>query len=233
MNRTAFYDVVRKELGALTQPQVTGFEILLTAVNGLPDSHQAYLLATAWHETGRTMQPVREAHGATDGQTIARLDKAWTAGRLGKVKTPYWRKDADGKAWFGRGYVQLTHRANYENAGKKLGIDLVADPSAVLSPMVAAKILVAGCSQGWFTGKQLSDYLPGDYVNARRVVNGLDCAKDIALYAMTFERALVAAEVTAPSPDVPVPTVVPQPAAVWWWAAFWKIVDQFTRKWRT
>ena len=27
--------------------------------------------------------------------------------------------------------------------------------------------------------------------------------------------------------------VAPQPAAVWWWAAFWKIVDQFTKKWRT
>jgi len=37
--------------------------------------------------------------------------------------------------------------------------------------------------------------------------------------------------------DVPVrpdvEPVAPQPAAVWWWAALWKIVDQFTRKWRT
>ena len=32
-------------------------------------------------------------------------------------------------------------------------------------------------------------------------------------------------------PDVE--PVAPQPAAVWWWSAFWKIVDQFTKKWRT
>lgn len=31
-------------------------------------------------------------------------------------------------------------------------------------------------------------------------------------------------------PDVEL--VAPQPAAVWWWTAFWKIVDQFTKKWR-
>ncbi len=32
-------------------------------------------------------------------------------------------------------------------------------------------------------------------------------------------------------PDVE--PVAPQPAAVWWWTAFWKIVYQFTKKWRT
>lgn len=32
-------------------------------------------------------------------------------------------------------------------------------------------------------------------------------------------------------PDVE--PVAPQPAAFWWWAAFWKVVDQFTKKWRT
>ena len=37
--------------------------------------------------------------------------------------------------------------------------------------------------------------------------------------------------------DVPVrpdvEPVAPQPAAVWWWAALWKIFEQFTKKWRT
>ncbi len=36
--------------------------------------------------------------------------------------------------------------------------------------------------------------------------------------------------------DVPVrpdvEPVAPQPAAVWWWAALWKIFEQFSRKWR-
>lgn len=233
MNRAAFYAVVRKDLGALTQSQVTGFEVLLTAVNGLPVAQQAYLLATAWHETGATMQPVREAHGATDAQTIARLEKAWAAGKLKWVKKPYWRKDADGKSWFGRGYVQLTHKENYQKASDRMGIDLVSDPSAALSPMIAARVLVQGCTEGWFTGAKLSDFLPGNYVGARKVVNGTDRAQDIAHYAVSFEAALKAAEEAAPSPDVELPAAIPtQPAAAWWWNALWKIFEQFTRKWR-
>ena len=231
MNRAAFYAVVRKDLGALTQSQVTGFEVLLTAVNGLPVAQQAYLLATAWHETGATMQPVREAHGATDAQTIARLEKAWAAGKLKWVKKPYWRKDADGKSWFGRGYVQLTHKDNYQKASDRMGIDLVSDPSAALSPMIAARILVQGCTEGWFTGAKLSDFLPGNYVGARKVVNGTDRAQDIAHYAVTFEAALKAAEEAAPSPDVELPASIPtQPAAAWWWNVFAGFIRLFWRQ---
>ena len=46
---------------------------------------------------------------------------------------------------------------------------------------------------GDFTGKKLSDYIkPGsvDYVNARRIVNGTDCAEQIADYASKYEDAL-------------------------------------------
>ena len=57
----------------------------------------------------------------------------------------YWRAD-NGKYWIGRGYVQLTHKVNYERAGKRMGIDLVADPSAAMSPMLAARIIVQGMS---------------------------------------------------------------------------------------
>ena len=73
----------------------------------------------------------------------------------------------------------------------------------------AAKILVRGCSEGWFTGKKLDDYLPGDYRGARRVVNGLDKADLIAGYAREFEAAL------ALLPDAPVvtPTLPSKPVA--------------------
>ena len=49
------------------------------------------------------------------------------------------------------------------------------------------------------------------------------------------EKALFLSPVTEFAPPVrpDVEPVAPQPAAVWWWAAFWKIVDQFTKKWRT
>lgn len=230
MNRAAFFNAIRPMFGGtLTTAQVQGLEILLTATEGLPVSHRAYLLATAKHETAHTMQPVRETLAKSDAGAVKALDRAFAAGKLPWVKSPYWRPDADGKSWFGRGYVQLTHKANYQRAGKAMGIDLVADPSAALSPMLAARILVQGCGEGWFTGKRLSDYLPGDYAGARRVVNGTDRAKEIAGMAEAFEAALVAA--MPPAPDhAPEP---PKPAAVWWLRAVQGVLDALFAKWRT
>jgi hypothetical protein len=141
MNRAVFFDAIRPLFGGLSTDQVRGLEILLAAVDGLPVRHQAYVLATAYHETAATMQPVRETLAKTDAEAARRLERAWKAGKLSWVKTPYWRAD-NGKYWIGRGYVQLTHKVNYERAGKRMGVDLVADPSAAMSPMLAARVIV-------------------------------------------------------------------------------------------
>lgn len=157
--------------------------------HGLLRNEAAYVLATAFWETARTMEPVREAMGDSDQQSIARLDRAWSRGQLPWVSAPYWR---DG--WFGRGYVQLTHERNYANAGAKIGVDLVGDPSKALQPDIAAEILVRGMAEGWFTGRKLSDYFSlqeSDYVGARRIVNGMDRAAAIAELARDYEDALV------------------------------------------
>lgn len=191
MSNPAFYAAVRPLFGGtLSQSQVDGINVILRATHGLHVTHRAYLLATTHHETARTMQPVRETLAKTDESAIARLESAWAKGKLKWVKTPYWRKDRDGKTWLGRGYVQLTHKANYEKAGQLTGVDLVANPNAAMRPEVAAKILVAGSQQGMFTGKSLSDYLPGDYAGARRIINGTDRAADIARLAQGYEAAL-------------------------------------------
>ena len=214
MSRADFYTILRRRDSgvfgtSLTQAQVEGCETLLAASDGLPISHRAYLLATAYHETAHTMRPVRETLADTDDKAIARLEAAWAKGKLPWVKSPYWRKDADGKSWLGRGYVQLTHKANYAKAGAKLGVDLVGNPDIAMQPTVAALVLARGCSEGWFTGKRLADYLPGDYVGARRVVNGTDKAAQIATYAAAFEQAL-AAMGSAPKPVAANPA--PDPA---------------------
>lgn len=203
MNRAAFFSHVRSKLGRLSQKQVDGFEIILAASEGLPRSHQAYLLATAYHETAATMQPVRETLAATDQAAVNRLERAWKAGKLKSVKTPYWRFDASGKTWLGRGYVQLTHRDNYAKAAALTGVDLLGDPGRAMNPTVAAKILVEGSQVGLFTGKKLSDYLPGDYLGARKIINDTDKAQLIASYAEIFDRALQAAGVS----DTPEKTV--------------------------
>lgn len=132
----------------------------------------AYVLATSYWETNRTMKPVEEAYW---------LDEAWR------------RKNLRYYPWHGRGYVQLTWESNYKRASKELGVDLVTDPRAAMQPENAVRVLVYGCQNGWFTGKKLSDYINAskrDYVNARRVVNGTDKAKAIAEIAKDYEIAL-------------------------------------------
>ena len=94
-----------------------------------------------------------------------------------------------------------------------------------MQPTVAALVLVRGCSEGWFTGKRLADYLPGDYVGARRVVNGTDKAAQIATYAAAFEQALVAMG-SAPKPVAvsPAPDTDTYPG---FWAAIIAIIASF------
>jgi len=206
MDLAIFFARVRASLfgGVLTQGHVDGLGRLLdeAARIGLVDRGQlAYILATSFHETGRRMQPVREAFASSDAAAVAALESAWKAGKLSWVKTPYWRPDANGKSWFGRGDVQLTWEDNYRRMGILIGVDLVADPSLALDPAISARILFEGMlkgasGKGDFTGHALESYVSGsrrDFVGARRVVNGTDRAELVAGHAVAFLTALDAA----------------------------------------
>lgn len=203
IDREAFHDTIRAALfgGRLAKGQVAGMEAVLDrweATRAENDRHWlAYMLATVFHETAATMQPVRETLAASDAVAAARLERAWARGRLGAVKTPYWRADAEGKYWLGRGLVQLTHKANYERMSRETGIDLTADPGRAMAMDVAVVILFAGMEKGLFTGKRLDDYFSAgqaDWVNARRIVNGLDRAEQVARHGRIFLRALGGAD---------------------------------------
>lgn len=221
----AFFGSVRQSLfgGKLDPGQVEGCEAILKASAGMPRDHRAYLLATAFHETARSMQPIKETvmpHHKTkdpsDAEVIRRLDLAWAQGKLGQVKTPYWR---DG--WFGRGYVQLTHRENYARAGREMGIDLLGNPGLAMVPDHAAAILARGCAEGWFTGRKLADF--GTYEAMRRVVNGTDRAAEIAGHARAFEAALRLLPVERPPPDpapAPIDIAPPSGGFFMWLSAF-------------
>lgn len=51
-------------------------------------------------------------------------------------------KPGDGERYKGRGYIQLTGRENYRNAGKALGLPLEQKPELAERPEIAAKIAV-------------------------------------------------------------------------------------------
>lgn len=180
----AFFAAVRKAFGSLEQAQVDGFQVLLQAfgVARWPISWAAYGLATAWHETAATMQPVAEAYWVKNAE-------AWR-----KANLRYY-------PWHGRGFVQLTWEKNYQRADDELGLAgrLIAKADLALDPDIAAKIMVHGMEGGWFTGKSLKDYLPlagragfDAFKEARRIINGTDKWEVIAKEAVAFQDALEA-----------------------------------------
>ena len=190
INREAFFSECRAVLfyQGFTQQQVGGLNTLLDVLeeNKISVNHAAYMLATAYHETAYTMQPITEYGGR------AYFDK-YDTGKLAAVLENTPEKDGDGFKYRGRGYVQLTGFTNYKRAGSKLGIDLVNNPDLALDAGHAAAIMIAGMSEGWFTGKKLADYVDDympNYVAARRVINGVDKAAKIASEAAAFELAL-------------------------------------------
>lgn len=194
-----FFKAVRPGLfgGRLTTAQVAGMAALAAGWRELGDDDDprrlAYCLATAFHETGGRMQPVRETFAGSDRVAVARLDRAYAAGLLPQVRRPYWRPDAEGKSWFGRGLVQITHRRNYERLSEATGIDLVGDPGRAMMLDAAVKILVVGMRDGLFSGVKLADVFDrtgADWTGARGIVNGRDRAALVAGYGRAFLAAL-------------------------------------------
>jgi peptidoglycan hydrolase-like protein with peptidoglycan-binding domain len=74
----------------------------------------------------------------------------------------------DGARYHGRGYIQLTGRANYRAYGQKLGLPLEKNPDLALQPDVAARILARYMKDRGID--KLAER--GDWQGVRRAVNG-------------------------------------------------------------
>ncbi|WP_426237528.1 glycoside hydrolase family 19 protein [Pseudomonas sp. TWP3-2] len=83
-------------------------------------------------------------------------------GRMGN-KDP-----GDGYKFRGRGALQLTGRAQYEEMGKKLGVDLVNNPELAADPKYSAQIAV----QHWKSSGADKAAQAGDMDKARKLTNG-------------------------------------------------------------
>lgn len=176
IDRKRFYDSIRTLFGTIKQPQVDGMEAILNEweTRGLTDLRQlAYILATTYHETARTMQPIEE-YGKGKGKKYGKPDSV------------------TGQSYYGRGFVQLTWDYNYKSLGALLNVDLYHHPEKALELPIATQIMFEGMIKGLFTGKKLSDYFNSqtNWVNARKIINGLDKAKMIADYAQSFYQSL-------------------------------------------
>lgn len=228
MNKQAFYAALRSRNSgifgtSLGQRQVDGIEGLLAAFATHGDGKRdtlAYGLATAYHETGARMVPVREGFATTDAgarAAVARLAAQRgphsPPARYGKSTPPH------GHAYYGRGHIQLTWNYNYRGSSKDAGVDLIKNPDAMLDPEISARVLWRGLLDGRWNrlGEGLRHYLDqGDLTGARRTVNVQDKASLIAGYHQAFEAALKVAGMPttvpqrAPQPQVAVPAPVTQ-----------------------
>jgi hypothetical protein len=193
----AFFDRIRPLFGkTLTSAQVAGIQCKLDAFGaaGAPIAYVAYGLATSFHETAQKMQPVREI-GSGRGRAY---------GQPGNHR---------GQVAYGRGDVQLTWDYNYARADAELGLKgaLTANYDLALDATISARIMVEGMLEGWFTGRKLASYLPSagfatlkQFTEARRIINGVDRAAQIAAIAAVFQEALAGGAWSAvPMPSAP------------------------------
>lgn len=245
MDRAIFFAALRRRASgvfgtSLTQGQVDGINGILDAFATHGDGRDktlAYALATAYHETGARMVPVREGFAKDDASArriVAKRAYGQPAGKYGHV-------------YYGRGVVQITWLKNYDTSSADASYDLVAYPDKMLDPAISARILIKGLLDGRWNGagKGIATYLPtngpDDLKNARRTVNVTDKWELIGGYYTAFLSAIKEAggvPVNAPTPQpVPVPqqkpvTIEPQPISDGnWLAAILAIISNiFTRK---
>jgi putative chitinase len=150
-------------------------------------AQSAYVMATVQHETAATFLPIEER--GERSYFLQRYEYTPSmAIRLGNTEP------GDGPRFKGRGYVQITGRANYRNLGQRIGVNLEQEPGRACEDETAYKILVIGMTEGRFTGAPLKRFIDEkgkcDFVNARRVVNGTDKAALIAAYAEAWLQVL-------------------------------------------
>ena len=186
INQAVFFPKVRADLfgGKLLQSQVEGLFAILEEWErrNLADLRWlAYILATAYWETAKTMQPIEE-YGKGKGKPYGKVNE----------KT--------GKAYYGRGAVQVTWLSNYarlsnEAQKQKHEWDFINHPELLLQMKPSIWATFHGMLTGLYTGKALDDYFNEEkelWVEARRIINGKDKAVEIANIARRFYNILLA-----------------------------------------
>ena len=170
INRPTFFQYVRNAPfgGRLSEKQIEGLNKILdfkeTKYPDLSLNEFAYILATAFWESGRTMQPVREK----GGEKYLRSKKYYP--------------------WVGEGLVQITWERNHRKFGATAPGQMLTWPKALDALF---RGMTQGMFTGKRLSQYFSDQKE-DPREARRIVNGTDKAGLIADFYHNFKMALVA-----------------------------------------
>lgn len=127
---------------------------------GIKGVELAQFLAQCAHETG-DFAHLEELGG---NRYLAKYDPTVNPA---KAKALGNTQAGDGAKYKGRGFIQITGKANYANAGQALGIDLVNNPELAARPDVAAKIAV------WYWQNRVAPYVQ-DFSDTRGVTKRIN-----------------------------------------------------------
>jgi hypothetical protein len=117
---------------------------------GIKDESPYYSLIGArgtWDSTDKVLKTLPEdvqARLKADAKKgIRKGGEATSADRKMLGEAMFDEEYDGGKKYKGRGLIQLTHKYNYEEVGKRIGVDLVANPELVNSPKYAVPAAIA------------------------------------------------------------------------------------------
>jgi peptidoglycan L-alanyl-D-glutamate endopeptidase CwlK len=142
-------------------------------------------LATIRAET-EGFEPISEGRSkfntSPDGPPFDLYDNRRDIGNLGR---------GDGEKFKGRGFIQLTGRANYQKYGSALGLDtqLVDNPELANDPDIAAKLLASFLKDKERAIKEA--LVDNDLKAARKLVNGGSHGLDRFAEAFTIGEGLI------------------------------------------
>ena len=173
----SFYQKIKPLFPVLSAKQKQGLESILTEWRNqvLTDKRWlAYILATVYHETGRTMQPIEE-NGKGAGEPYG---KKFKYGNGPGKRVPY---EAPDKLYYGRGLTQNTWWEIYYKltlAAHKAGYkwNFLEQPETLLQMDPSIWATFYAMQTGLYTGKKLSDYFDhdtDDSRHARRIINDM------------------------------------------------------------
>lgn len=136
IHSAALLGAIKTEVGSGVKDE-SPYYSLAGAEGSWRDADVADALATLPSETQTRLKNGKAAGEGRGNWTSTSADRKL----LGEAM--FDKKYEGGKKYKGRGLIQITHKSTYEEVGKRLGLDLVANPELVNDPKYAVPAAIA------------------------------------------------------------------------------------------